>query len=572
MAGQPGAERDLSAQVGDPLVVSGVFDQLRLAAVALTGPDHRIVATTGAYRAFTGRRDMIGKAVPDLFPEAMGQQIVPIFDRVYTSGQSESLRELRVQVEIPIKGQLVEYFVDVNANPFRGPEGDVIGVLVDVVDVSERVRGRQTSHKRAVEAERRYEQARDLVDAVQRELLPTGVPVLPRVQIAATYLLADVDTAAGGDWFDALVLPDGRTALVVGDVVGHGVAASATMGQLRIVLHEQLANNTDITAGLSGLDAAADRIRGARAATVCVVLLDPDTGALEYCTAGHPPPLVVSTSGNSRYLPATGAGPVGVGGEFLSTSIGRDRLADDELVLLYTDGILERPGREPAQSTVELAEAAGDIAANRALRGDTDSPVERVCTQTLELLIRVTGHTDDITLLAGQRATAPPDLDLQVVATPASLAIVRERFDQWMTGARVSDDDAHALRHAMVELATNAIEHAYVDSADVAVCTITAALADTGRVSIQVADQGHWRDPAPSPDRGLGLQLTEALVDSVRVEHNGHGTTATVSHRLRQPARLLTAVEVPWRPPEQVVARRGALSVEAQAGEENPRI
>ncbi|PWR09049.1 hypothetical protein DKT68_13845 [Micromonospora acroterricola] len=77
-----------------------------------------------------------------------------------------------------------------------------------------------------------------------------------------------------------------------------------------------------------------------------MVLLDPDSGAVEYCTAGHPPSLVVSTLGPARYLPATGAGLIGVGGTFTAASIGRDGVADGELVLLYTDGHpgTSRPG------------------------------------------------------------------------------------------------------------------------------------------------------------------------------------------------------------------------------------
>src|SRR5690242_5827348 len=73
------------------------------------------------------------------------------------------------------------------------------------------------------------------VAALQAALLPSGVPLLPRVALGARYLLAEADTAAAGDWYDAVVLSDGSIGLVVGDVVGHGLAASAAMGQLRAV-------------------------------------------------------------------------------------------------------------------------------------------------------------------------------------------------------------------------------------------------------------------------------------------------------------------------------------------------
>src|SRR5262249_30103621 len=150
---------------------------------------------------------------------------------------------------------------------------------------------------RAAEVQRRYEQARDVIDALQRELLPGGVPVLPRLEVAASYLLADVETAAGGDWFDALAFEDGRVALGGGDVVGHGISASATMGQLRVLLRERLSATGDLLTALDALNLAARWIPGARAATVCVAVLDPTTGALSYCTAGHPAPLLLPVDG-----------------------------------------------------------------------------------------------------------------------------------------------------------------------------------------------------------------------------------------------------------------------------------
>ncbi|GAA1500934.1 sigma-F factor regulator [Dactylosporangium maewongense] len=564
-------EDELSAVVGDPGVVRSVYEELPVVSYATEGPDHRIVATNAEFRAYTGRGRMIGMSLREAFPESMGQQIVPIFDQVLASGQPVHLRGFRAQLTRQDTGELIEVFTDLRWHPRHGPDGAVIGVIVDLVDVTEQVREQQAEQQRTADAERRYEQARDVITALQRELLPAGVPVLPRLQVAASYLLADADTAAGGDWFDAFTLADDRVALIVGDVVGHGVTASATMGQLRVLVRERLAATSDVVAAMTALDAAAAGIRGARAATVCLVVIDPAGGELRYCTAGHPPPLVVSTAGQARFLPATGAGPVGVGGAFTDASVGKDQLADGELVLLYTDGILERPGRELAGTSVELAEAAADIAADRALRGDFDSPAERLCVQTLELLTRATGHTDDITLLAAQRVSPPPALDLPVVADQRSLAPLRERMWAWLAGARVGGPDADALMHAVMELATNVVDHAWIDSADEHTFTVTAALTDTGHVDVRVADRGRWREPAPSVDRGLGLQMTSQLVDGLRIEHDEQGTTATVSHQVSQPARLLTAGDLAWasaRPP----ARTELLLVLEQPSAQGARV
>jgi anti-anti-sigma factor len=553
MADAPGEDDVLSRLVGDAGLVRRAFDQMPLLVLALEGPELRIAAVTAAYRAYSGRSKQLGMPVREAFAELMGQQVFQIFDQVYASGQPQSLREFRLQFDLPDIGGKAERFVDFTVQPMRGAAGEIIGLIATAEDATERVRERQAAQRRAREAERRYTGARDVIDSLQRELLPLGVPVLPRVQIAASYLLANAEDSAGGDWFDCVALPDGRVGLIVGDVVGHGVAASASMGQLRVLLHERLAATSDIEAALRAVDAAANTIRGGRAATVCVLVLDPDTGAVRYCTAGHPPPLVLGTTGEARYLPVSGAGPLGVGGAFTAEYVASDRLTRGEMVLLYSDGILERPGRELAHSTVELARASGDIAADRALRDHTMLPAERVATQTLELLIRLTGHSDDVTLLAAQLVPAAPDLSLTVPATTDQLGEIRARLDDWLDGIHAGPADTGALRHAVIELTTNAMEHAYADSGGSRPVTVTARFSETGDVRLRVIDEGRWREPRPSADRGLGLHMTSKLVDTVRVEHDDDGTTATVSHRLTRPARLLTGQDVlagaPDRPP-----------------------
>ncbi|MEV0676004.1 SpoIIE family protein phosphatase [Actinosynnema sp. NPDC050436] len=399
------------------------------------------------------------------------------------------------------------------------------------------------------------------VDALQRALMPSGVPVLPRVRIAAGYR-----PAAGGDWFDVVALPDGRVALVVGDVAGRGVGACTAMGQLRILLHERLAVTGDLAAAVRAVDAAAEWVRGAHAATVCVVALDPSTGGLEYCTAGHPAPLVVSAGGEARYLPATGAGPLGVGGGATAPALATEVLAVGDLVLLYTDGILQRPGREWAQTTVELAQVAGDAVTEGAVHDGAGASADLVCGRALDLLTRDTGHRDDIVLLAAQPTAPPPDLAMRFTAVEESLGPLHDQVRTWLAVARVDGPDADALRHAAVELATNAIQHAYVDTAAAhRDFTLTATLTDAGQVRLQVTDQGRWRAPAPSADRGLGLLITDQLVDDLRVDHDEGGTRATAVHRVSRalevgaPSRATTpgppalpdpvlVLDQPWAP------------------------
>ena len=207
-----------------------------------------------------------------------------------------------------------------------------------------------------------------IVAELQEALLPTALPVLPRVRIAARYLVAGQEQAAGGDWFDAIPLDGGAVALVVGDVVGHGVAASAAMGQLRAVLAELLAAEDDLGQVLRRTGAFAARTPSLRAATLALVVLDPAAGTLRYTTCGHPPPLVIGVDGKARYLEGTGTGPLGTGSPPVLAS---STLAPGELVLLYSDGLVERPDRTIAEGMGELAVVAADAAANRAAERST---------------------------------------------------------------------------------------------------------------------------------------------------------------------------------------------------------
>lgn len=559
--------------MGDALVVQRLFDAVPLMLLGAVGPEHRVVAATEVYRQYVGREELVGATLRESFPEAAGQQVFSILDRVFATGQAESLREFRVHFQRPDLGnEWVENFIDLTLYPWLADDGSVRGVIVHPVDVTQRVRERRAAQARAAEAQRRCERVRDVIDALQRELLPAVLPVLPGLQVAAAYLPADAEAAAGGDWFDALALGDGRVALMAGDVVGHGLAASATMGQLRVVLRERLAASGDILAALRALNEAAAWIPGAQAATACVVLLNPATGALSYCTAGHPPPLLLPQADSGRFLPVTGAGPLGVRGAFTDEHVGAGRLERGAMVLLYTDGILERPGRPLPQATVELVEAATDVAANRVFR-DGLPPAERLCVQTLELLTRVSGHTDDITLLAGQRVDPPEALRLRLPARTEELTSLRTRLTEWLAVSGAGPAASEAVRHAVLELATNCVVHAYpAAGGDRDDFTVTAALDETGQVEVRVADHGTWREPRPSGDGGYGLRMAVGLVDRLQVTHDDRGTVATVGHALTRPARLLTADQLPCSTAVSSSAQADPLLVLDQPWAPEPRV
>ena len=529
----------LARLVGDAGVVQDAFEQMPVVMTALDGPDHRVAAINAAYRAFTGRDDVIGMAYREVFPEIEGQQVHELLDRVYRTGDPETGREWRAQFDGP--GGRQEVYADFTAVPRRAADGTVNGLLVVCTDVTEQVTERQTARAQAAEAELRYTTARATVTELQEALLPTALPVLPQAQVAARYLVAGQEQAAGGDWFDAIPLPGGTVALIVGDVVGRGVAASSAMGQLRAVLAELLAAETDLERALERTDAFAARNPPLRAATLVLAVLNPADGSLRYTTCGHPPPLVVGTDGSTRFLPGTGTGPLGTG---TPPVLGSGELGPGELVLLYSDGLIERPHGAIPEGMAELAAVAGDAVAGDAVTGRTrplnahPAATERVCELTVELLTR-TGYADDVTVLAAQRLAEPlPALRLEVPGIRPSLTQAREAFGGWLEGLGAGAEDAEALHLAMVEVFTNAVEHAYAGEAEAGPIELAAMLGDDGCVECRITDHGTWQPPDTSEaDRGHGLMVAGHMVDAMHVSHSD-GTTVMLRHRLRRPAIL----------------------------------
>ncbi|GAA2974317.1 SpoIIE family protein phosphatase [Actinokineospora diospyrosa] len=534
-------ELDPERLVGAADAVRAVFDGLPIMLAGLDGPELVIVAANAAYRAAMGREELIGLTPWEAFPDIAGQQTIEMVYRVYRTGRPESGVEWRVQFDRHATGEgVVEVYFDFTTAPRLDADGTVVGVVLFAQDVTARVRQRQAAERKAEEAERRYAEAREVMTALQRQLLPSGLPVLPSFRIAGSYLLADAADAAGGDWFEAVPMTGGRVGLVVGDVVGHGVAASAAMGRLRAVLRDRLEETGDVHAAVAAVDRMARRARDTHAATVCVVVVDPD-GEFEYCTAGHPPPLVAG-GGQARYLPLTGGGPLGTGSTY---AVATGLLDAGDVLLLYSDGLVERPGREPAASSVELAQVLADAVADSGYHTPGLSAVERATTLTLEMMVRTTGHADDITLLAAQRVAPVDPLRLSLPGDLEVVRAVRRALGAWLAAIGAGEQDVVALQHAVVELVTNAVEHSRPDRADGTI-TLDAALGADGVLRVSVTDDGRWlrrcstTDQDFQLDHGLGLAMAGGLADELHIARSAHGTTATVRRELHRPARLLT--------------------------------
>jgi anti-anti-sigma factor len=531
-----GAEMDWDKTVGAAEDVRRIFENVPAMLVGLEGPDHRFNAANAAYRAFSPTFAVVGKPAREVYPELESQQIYEMFDRVYQTGEPQAGSEWRLQADYDGSG-VEERFFDFVVTPRRRADGSIEGVQLIFDDVTNRVRARLAAEARVEELSERYRHVRDSATVMQQALLAPSVPVVPGADITAEYLVAAEDTAAGGDWFDAMALGD-RLVLVVGDVVGHGVEAAAVMSQLRTAVRMKIAAGHTIVEALEAVDRFHEQVPGSKSATLCVGSLDFATGEFQYCTAGHPPPLLVTADASSRYLQPSGAGPLGSGAGF---PVRTEVLNVGDAIMLYTDGLIERPGRPLGASTAEFADLAASIASGGAFVIDTPArPIDRLCSETLELLLRSTGYSDDVTLLAVQRRTPTPPLRMTLDATVHAARTVRARLREWLWELGAGPDDISDVVHAISEFVENVVEHAYTAEVSDGV-VVEAALTGDGNLRASVIDRGQWKDHREGEqDRGRGLAMAEALVSHAHLSHGADGTTATLTHRLSRPANFVT--------------------------------
>ncbi|BCO40708.1 hypothetical protein MINTM001_18470 [Mycobacterium paraintracellulare] len=532
------AEKDWDRTVGAAEDVRRVFENVPMLLVGLEGPEHRFVAVNAAYRVLSPPIDSIGLLTREVYPELVSQEIIQMFDRVYQTGEPQSGTEWRVQADFDGAGQAQEHFFDFIVTARRAEDGTIEGVQLAFTDVTDRVQTRMAAEARLEELSERYRNVRDSATVMQQALLAPSVPVIPGADVTAQYLVAAEDTAAGGDWFDAIPLGD-RLVLVVGDVVGHGVEAAAVMSQLRTALRMQVVAGYPIAEALEAVDRFRKHVPGSNTATICVGALDFGTGEFRYCTAGHPPPLLVTSEATSRYLEPSGAGPLGSGTGF---PVRTEFLDVGDSILLYTDGLIERPGRPLGASTAEFAELAANIAGGQ--RGfvieSSMRAIDRICSETLELLLRSTGYSDDVTLLAAQRRTPPAPLNMTLDATLHAARAVRTRLRQWLAEIGATADDISDVVHAISEFVENSVEHGYATDVSDGV-VVEAMLSGDGDLHISVIDRGRWKDHREGETgRGRGLAMAEALVSEAHVSHGPDGTTARVTHHLSRPADFVT--------------------------------
>ncbi len=370
----------------------------------------------------------------------------------------------------------------------------------------------------ALDRARRFESEQTIAETLQRSVLPASLPEIPGLRLAGRYLPGTTELEVGGDWYDAIQLQNGRIALVVGDVVGKGVRAAATMGQLRNAIRAFSLDRLKPTSTLSRLTRLADEVIETSFATVVYADLDPKTGVCRFASAGHPPPLAAFPDGRTQFLEDGRGLPLGTG---LPSSYrqGVAELPTGALLLFYTDGLIERRGETLDVGLERLREAVAS--------GPWDP--EPLLDHVVERLVGDDERRDDVVLLAARLVpVAPRPLELGLDGGAVSLRHARDALRAWLLGTPAETMEAHDIVLATWEACANATEHGRSDSG----FTLSAELIGDDMVRVVVTDAGSWLPPAEPSDRGRGVQLMRSLMSSVEIEPGPRGTRVTLSKRL----------------------------------------
>ena len=385
----------------------------------------------------------------------------------------------------------------------------------------------------SLEHARLYERERTTADALQRAMLPAQLPLLPDIRFSASYSAASESQRVGGDFYDAFELPDGRVALTIGDVTGHGLEAAVIMGEIRQALRAASFESADPSAILD----RASRLLIASGRTVFVTaifgVLDPVTGRFAYATAGHPPPLI-DDGRELRKLASSGL-PIG-----LRDDEGVDfalRLRAPCTLVMFTDGLMEF-ARDLDDGERRIEDAIRTLA-----RED----IEHLAAALMKAVLGEDEPTDDIAILTVtiDRFTAelPGDeREWRFVSNDYRTgALVRRDVSELIAGWTGREETRFASELAFGELIANAVRHAP------GAVRVLASTDLIGTTSLVVEDAGPGfindeRGVDPYAESGRGLGLVRAVSDGVRIEATAvGGTRVTVTFRHAVAALATTA-------------------------------
>ncbi|HTJ74021.1 MAG TPA: SpoIIE family protein phosphatase [Acidimicrobiales bacterium] len=389
--------------------------------------------------------------------------------------------------------------------------GEILGVLIlstegdrrlddDDLDLAVEIAHRAAL---AVGNARTFQQEHQIAETLQRALLPATVPIVSGLDVAVRYVAATDGASVGGDWYDVLAFDDGTTGVVVGDVIGHDIAASTTMGQLRTALRIYAWEEHGAPgSALARVDRLVDGL-GLGYATCILGVLDLGASSFRWSNAGHPPPLLLR-GGRASFL---GEG----NGVMLGATGGRRvveaaaALEEGDVLVLYTDGLVERRGESLQEGFDRLAAAAEDAATEDA---------EVLCESLLEALVPASaGRGDDVAILVARiRPTVgrPGVHRLPFEPKPESAGLTRGFTAGVLQGAGWAQQVDTAVL-LVSELVTNAIRHARGP------CALVVSFAEDS-VELSVED-GDPRLPVARgatgyEEDGRGLLLLDALAES----------------------------------------------------------
>jgi PAS domain S-box-containing protein len=405
-------------------------------------------------------------------------------------------------------------------------EGEVTGVLIVCAAAPRHFSADDVSLLRlaadrvalAVDHARVYEREHRIAETLQRSLLPEHLPQLPGLAVAARYLPAASEAEVGGDWYDVLPTPSGGVGLVMGDVAGKGLAAASMVGRLRSALRAYALEGHAPARVVEQLNRLIwTEEEESQMATLIYVVVDPVAEELRWVNAGHPPPLLLSDGAPPHFLKGGSSVPLGVlpFPEFEEASA---HIEQGATVVLYTDGLVERPGEHLDAGLERLAAV---------VHAPATDPQE-LCDRVLRELVPDGGAPDDVALLTLHTIPMADSFSVELPTQPEALASMRALLRRWLRDLG-DEQDISEIVTACGEAATNAIEHAGAGGPFEMSGQIEGL-----SVEIEVRDFGAWREPRQG-DHGRGLSLMEALMDTVEVTPTPEGTTVRLRRTLVQP-------------------------------------
>jgi GAF domain-containing protein/anti-sigma regulatory factor (Ser/Thr protein kinase) len=358
----------------------------------------------------------------------------------------------------------------------------------------------------AVENARLYVEQRTVAESLQHALLPHQLPAITGFEATARYLPGSPGERVGGDWYDLFEVVGGGIAIVMGDVVGHGIPAASLMAQLRNALRAYVWDGMRPSEVLVRLNQLLFGLEPDGMATVAIGLLDPITAELRLANAGHLPLLHVR--GDEASFVGEGLGPPLGAIPFARYAETLLELRPNDTAVFYTDGLVED---RTTSIDVGLQRMRQAIVDGRGTLDEISDAVVRAC-----LGDRVVD--DDVALLILRSVPLGDTLSLTLNSDPRVLRSLRQTLRRWMHEHELTDDDSRDVLVACGEACNNAIEHG------------SASLKGSFEVEVGIADELHvavrnegtWREPRDDGG-GRGILLMNALMDDVEIDRsNGH--------------------------------------------------